>query len=155
MIPPMIEAHLRLRHEGFEHHTHTTAMTAQDLAAAEHVSGRHVAKPVILRVDGQLAMAVVAAPEKVNLAAIEEATGARAELVPEQEFAGRFEPCEAGAEPPLALFGLPIFFDEKLERERFLVMQAGTHQDAVVLDAREWMNCEKAQPVANLGLRVS
>lgn len=154
MIPTMIEAHLRLRHQGFEHHTHATAMTAQDLAAAEHVSGRRVAKPVVVAMDGQLAIAVVAATEKVSLGALEEATGLRAELVPESVFSRHFAPCEPGAQPPLAVFGLPIFVDQKLERERWLVMPAGTHEDAVVLDTYEWMNCEKVQAIANLGMRA-
>ena len=83
-----------------EHLTHTPVMTAQDLAAAEHVSGRHVAKPVVVKLDGQLAMAVVAASERVNLAALEEALGVPAELAAEQEFAERFAPCEAGADGP-------------------------------------------------------
>ncbi len=154
MIPTMVETHLRLRHQGFEHHTHVAAMTAQDLAAAEHVSGRRVAKPVIVKLGGQLAIAVVAATEKVSLAALEEATGLAAELVPESEFWKQFEPCEPGAQPPFALFGVPIFVDQKLERERWLVMPAGTHEDAVVLDTYEWMNCEKTQAVPNLGVRA-
>jgi Ala-tRNA(Pro) deacylase len=120
----------------------------------EHVSGRRVAKSVIVRLDGQLAIAVVGATEKLNLAALEEATGTAAELVPEGEFAARFEPCEAGAEPPFALFGVPIFADERLEREHTLVMPGGTHEDALLLDVHEWMSCEKVTPVANLGLRV-
>lgn len=152
MIPSVIEAHLRLRHQGFEQHTHEAAMTAQDLAAAEHVSGRRVAKPVIFRFEGRLAIAVVAANDKVNIPALEDATGAHVELVPEPEFAARFAPCEPGAEPPFGLFGLPIFVDAKLEGTGTLLMAAGTHEDAVVLDTREWMRCEKAQSVSHLGV---
>jgi len=152
MIPSMIEAHLRLKHQGFEHHVHPAVMTAQDLAATEHVSGRRVAKPVVIKMDGSLALAVIAASERLNLAALEEATGLTVELVGESEFAPSFAPCERGAEPPLALFGLPIFMDLKLEQERTLLMPAGTHEDAVLLDTREWMACERAQPVFNLGL---
>lgn len=154
MIPYMIEAHLRLRHQGFEHLIHQPAMTAQELAAAEHVSGRHVAKPVIVRMGGQLAIAVVAATDQVDLASLEEATGLGAELVGEDEFSRRFAPCEAGAEPPLAVFGFPIYVDAKLENERTLVMPAGTHEDAVVLDTHEWMRCERVQPVSHLGARA-
>jgi Ala-tRNA(Pro) deacylase len=154
MIPSMITAHLRQKHQGFEHHVHPAVMTAQELAATEHMAGRHVAKPVVVRMAGNLALAVVAAPERLNLAALEEATGQRAELVGEDEFAPRFEPCERGAEPPLALFGVPIFMDAKLENERTLLLPAGTHEDAVLLDTHEWMACEKVQPVANLGVRA-
>jgi Ala-tRNA(Pro) deacylase len=151
MMPAMIVSHLREHHPRFEHHTHDNAMTAQDLAAVEHVSGYRVAKPVVVKLDGKLAIAVVAAADHVRLGTLEEATATRAELVRETEFGARFEPCEPGAEPPLALFGVPIFVDEKLLAERRLLMPAGTHRDAIMLDTHEWLRCEHAQAVANLG----
>ncbi len=153
MIPVLIETHLREHHPDYEHHAHARAMTAQELAAAEHVSGYRVAKPVVVRLDGKLALAVGAATDRVSLGTLEEATAAAAELVPEAEFSGSFRPCEPGAEPPLALFGVPIFVDEKLLQEKKLLMPAGTHEDAIVLDMHEWIRCEGAQPVANLGIR--
>jgi Ala-tRNA(Pro) deacylase len=151
MIPRPIESHLRESHRGYEHHTHRTAMSAQELAAAEHVSGHRVAKPVVVSLDGLLAFAVVAAADRVSLAALEEATGRPTELVPESEFSPRFQPCEAGAEPPLAMFGVPIFVDESLLKEKKLVMPGGTHEDAIVLDTGEWMRCEGVTPIAGLG----
>jgi hypothetical protein len=33
-------------------------------------------------------------------------------------------------------------------------MPGGTHEDAIVLDTYEWMNCEKVQAIANLGVRA-
>jgi Ala-tRNA(Pro) deacylase len=152
MIPALIEAHLRSNHGGYQHHRHPTAMTAQELAAAEHVSGYHVAKAVVVKLDGRLALAVVSAADRVSLGVLEEATGAAAELVPEAEFATVFSPCDSGAEPALAVFGIPIFADEKFLHERKLVMPAGTHEDSVVLDTHEWMRCEHVQAVANLGV---
>jgi Ala-tRNA(Pro) deacylase len=154
MIPTMIEAHLRTHHGGFQHLVHQSAMTAQDLAAADHVTGYRVAKPVVVKLGGELALAVVSAAEKVALGVLEEATGAQAELVPEAEFAARFAPCDAGAEPALALFGLPIFADEKFLHADKVLMQAGTHEDSVLLDTHAWIRAEKVQPVANLGART-
>ncbi len=80
---------------------------------------------------------------------------AAAELVPESEFRATFQPCETGAEPPLALFDVPIFVDEKLLAEKKLLMPAGTHEDAIVLDTHEWMLCEHVQPIANLGVPMT
>jgi Ala-tRNA(Pro) deacylase len=154
MIPATVEAYLRSHHSGYAHHVHPVAMTAQERAAADHVTGRRVAKPVIVRLGGSLAIAVVRATDRLNLAALEEATGDRAELVGEQEFAGHFAPCELGAEPPLALFGLPIFVDAAMERVPTLVMPAGTHRDAVELDTNAWMRAEHAQPISSLGLPI-
>lgn len=155
MIPTMIESHLRKHHRDFEHHVHASAMTAQDLAAADHVTGYRVAKPVVVKIGGRLAIAVVSAAEKVALGVLEEATGEQAELVPELEFAPQFSPCEAGAEPALGIFGMPIFADEKFLHEDKVVMQAGTHEDSIVLDTHHWILCERIQPVANLGTRVN
>ena len=154
MIPAMIETHLRERHCVYEHHRHAVAMSAQELAAAEHVTGYRVAKAVVVKLDGKLALAVVAATDRVALGTLEEATASTAELVPEAEFAGSFRPCEPGSEPPLALFGLPIFVDEKLLHEKRLLMPAGTHEDAIALDTHEWIQCEEVQPIANLGIRL-
>lgn len=151
MIPTSIEAHLRAHHGDYEHHVHPSAMTAQELAAADHVTGYRVAKPVVVKLGGQLALAVVSAAERVALGVLEEATGTSAELVPEAEFSARFAGCEAGAEPPLSIFGLPIFVDEKFLHADRVLMQAGTHEDSVLLDTHGWMRCENVQPVANLG----
>ena len=152
MIPALIEEHLRQHHHGYEHRVHAAAMTAQDLAAVEHVKGRKVAKPVIVRIEDELAIAVIRATDRVNLAAIEEATGRPAEIAAEGAFSEFFRPCETGAEPALGMFGLPIFVDEKLVQEDTIVMPAGTHSDAVELSTSEWLVCEAAQPIFNLGV---
>jgi len=154
MIPAVVDAHLREWYGAYQHHVHAIAATAQDLAAAEHVSGYRVAKPVVLRLDGELALAVVAATDRVNVGPLEEATNARAELVPEAEFAERFRPCDPGAEPPLAMFGVPIYVDDKLIRERTIVIPAGTHEDAAVIDTSEWIWCERVRTIVNLGRRA-
>lgn len=150
MIPSAIEAHLRQHHPGYQHHQHSNAPTAQDLAAAEHVSGYRVAKPVIVRIGDKAAIAVVSAAQRVRLGALEEALGSGVELVAEDEFAPWFAPCERGAEPALAMFGLPILVDAHLARERRVVMPAGTHEDAVVLDVDRWIECEHVQMVPDL-----
>lgn len=152
MIPDLIAEHLREHYGPFIHRTHPTAETARDLAAAEHVTGRRVAKTVLLRLGDDLAFAVVAASDRVNLSVLEEATGLAAELVAEQELQTLFTPCDTGAEPALALFGLPIFVDHALAREPWILMAAGTHQDAVVLRTSEWLWSEKVQPIVNLGV---
>ena len=153
MIPPIVENHLRGRYRHYEPRGHATAFTARELAAVEHLDGHKIAKPVLLWLGDTLAMAVVAATDRVNLSPLEEATGCEAELASEVEFAGAFQPCAVGAEPPLAMFGVPIFVDDKLMHEPQIVMPAGTHEDAVVVDTAEWAWCERVQPITELGRR--
>jgi Ala-tRNA(Pro) deacylase len=151
MIPAKIEAHLRECHGGYEHHPHRCALSAQELAEVEHVTGHQVAKPVVVRIDGDPAIVVVSAAEHVRLGTLEEATGRTVELVPEWEFVDWFPACELGAEPPLAIFGMPIIADSALTQETRLVMPAGTHEDAVVVDTRRWLECERVHRVPGLG----
>jgi Ala-tRNA(Pro) deacylase len=152
MIPERIERYLEDRHVPFVHTTHVRAVAAQRFAAAEHVPGDRIAKPVVVRVDGELAFAVVSASQKVDVEELARALGARrVELVPEAEFEDRFSPCEVGAEPPLGLFGLPIYVDASLARMPKLVMRAGTHEDAIEVDTDEWMRAERAVPIERLG----
>ena len=153
MIPERIESYLKARHLGFEHRVHHRTVPAQMLAAAEHVSGGRVAKTVVVSLDGSLAIAVVPATEKVDLEALARATGsASVQIVPEASFAERFWPCEPGDEPPLGLFGMPIYVEETLSREPSLIMRGGTHEDALSIDTAAWMSSEQVQPVRGLGI---
>ena len=152
MIPERIDRYMKEHHLPYVHTTHQRAVAAQRFAAAEHVPGDRIAKPVVVDVDGQLALAVVSANQRVDVEELRRALGARAvHLVPEQQFEGRFAPCEVGAEPPLGLFGLPIYVDADLSRAPRLVMRAGTHEDALEVDTRAWMRSEGATPIEHLG----
>jgi Ala-tRNA(Pro) deacylase len=151
MIPEPVARYLSEHHLPYEHSVHRRAVAAQRLAAAEHVAGSAVAKPVVVSLDGTLAIAVVAAPDKVNVEVLRRATGAKsAVLAPEGDFAGRFEPCEAGAEPPLGLFGLPIYVDAALAQRPWLVMRGGTHEDALRVETGAWLESERATRVEGL-----
>ena len=67
--------------------SHPLAYTAQGTAALTHISGKELAKTVIVRIDGELAMAVVPASRHVDLPLLKRALGAHVvELASEQEF---------------------------------------------------------------------
>src|SRR5512133_2363770 len=106
MIPAAISTYLRQHDLHYEHLIHARAITAQRLAAAEHVPGSRVAKVVVIGIDGTLALAIVSARDLVDVEALRTALGAHdVHLIPEARFTDRFAPCEAGAEPPLSIFG--------------------------------------------------
>lgn len=152
MIPETIHRYLREHALPYEHLPHRRAVGAQRLAATEHVSGRRIAKPVVVRLDGKLALAVVNAAERLDLDRLQAvADASRAELVPEDAFADQFAPCEAGAEPVLSMFGLPIWVDAELAAEPWIVMRGGTHEDAIKIDTRRWLEAEDVRVVDGLG----
>jgi len=113
--------------------SHSVAYTAQGIAAMVHVSGKKLAKTVIVKIDGVLAMAVVPASLHVDLDLLREQTGALAvELATEQEFNSAFPDCETGAMPPFGnLYDMPVYADETLAQFEEITFNAGTHRELV------------------------
>src|SRR5437773_4634389 len=82
----------------YEVRTHIPAFTAQEIAAAQHVPGREMAKVVILRSGGEFLMAVLPAPYLVDVQALAKAPGKQdLQLASESQLAGRFPRCARGA----------------------------------------------------------
>jgi Ala-tRNA(Pro) deacylase len=113
---------------------HPLAFTAQGVAHASHVSGWQMAKVVVVRPSsGPALMAVLPASCRLDLKHFEEISGSRGlTLVSEAEMRDVFPDCETGAMPPFGnLYGLPVWVDAHLARERELVFQCGNHREAV------------------------
>lgn len=113
--------------------SHSVAYTAAGIAALTHIPGRELAKTVIVKIDGALAMAVVAASQHVDLASLKAATGASTvELATEEEFRTQFPDCELGAMPPFGnLYAMSVFADESLLRDKEIAFNAGSHRELV------------------------
>ena len=112
---------------------HLPAYTAQVIAALAHIPGQELAKTVIVKLDGKLAMAVLPANFHVDLMSLRrEAKTRSAALASEEDFMDRFPECETGAMPPFGnLFGLPIFADKSLEKDAEIVFNAGNHRELI------------------------
>jgi Ala-tRNA(Pro) deacylase len=111
---------------------HKVAFTAQEEAAATHVPGRDWAKVVVCIADGKAIQAVLPATMNVNFRWLRELTGtAEVRLATEREMEQLFPDCEAGAIPPIALYGYPVYVDLALAFEPEIVFNAGTHNEAI------------------------
>lgn len=137
-----LETFLKNKGIGFEKDRHAATFTAQALAQEEHVSGYMVAKPVVVKGERGFAMCVLAAPSRVDLPRVAEVLDEpRVRLAFEEEMAGLFPDCELGAEPPVGpLFGLKTIMDKRLEQDEFLIMQAGTHTEAIRISREDWQH---------------
>jgi Ala-tRNA(Pro) deacylase len=114
---------------------HVPVYSAQGLAAAEHESGKYVAKPVIVKADERFLMCVLPANARIDLEKVRSQLDANSvALADERDFEGLFPDCELGAEPPFGnLFDLPTVMDRTLERDDHILFQAGTHAKAARL----------------------
>jgi Ala-tRNA(Pro) deacylase len=113
--------------------THSPAYTAQEVAASAHVSGKDVAKTVIVNIDAKAAMAVLPANRKIVLQDLRDVTGAeRVRFATEEEFQSRFPDCETGAMPPFGnLYGMDVYVAPELTEEEEIVFNAGSHTEVI------------------------
>lgn len=112
---------------------HSPAYTAQGIAGLAHIPGQELAKTVIVRLDGKLVMAVLPAKYHVDLMLLRRAAKAKtAALASEEDFQATFPECETGAMPPFGnLFGLTVFADHSLEKDKEIAFNAGTHRELI------------------------
>jgi len=113
--------------------SHSLAYTAQGVAALAHVSGKKLAKTVIVKIDGVLAMAVIPASLHVDLDHLRIFTGAQEVLLAtEREFKDAFPDCETGAMPPFGnLYDMAVYADASLGRNEEITFSAGSHRELV------------------------
>jgi len=112
---------------------HSTAYTAQEVAASAHIPGGHFAKTVIVSIDGKLAMVVLPANRKVILQDLGDITGSEhVTFASENEFKERFPDCEPGAMPPFGnLYGMDVFVVPELTQDEEIAFSAGTHAEVI------------------------
>lgn len=129
--------------------SHAPAYTAQEIAAAQHVPGKEFAKVVIAKAGERYVMAVLEAPQRLDLRKLAKALRVdEVSLATEDEFRGLFPACELGAMPPFGnLFGLEVFVDRDLERDEEIVFQAGTHRDTVRMQYADFIRLSRPTAV--------
>ncbi len=136
--------------------THSTAYTAQEIAALTHIKGRDLAKTVIVKLDGVQAMAVLPASFHVDLERLRISVGAKeASLASEGEFRIRFPGCETGAMPPFGnLFQMPVYVDEILTHDQEISFNSGTHNELIRLALADFMRPVKPAVLRFMAERV-
>jgi Ala-tRNA(Pro) deacylase len=119
---------------------HSLAYTAQEIAASAHIPGRELAKTVIVKVDGKMAMAVLPSSYRVDLEALKRATGAKTvELATEGEFKDLFPECHAGAMPPFGnLYGMDVYVAESLREDEEIAFNACSHTELIRMSYKDY-----------------
>ena len=124
---------------------HSTAYTAQEIAASAHVKGRNLAKSVVVKLDGNMALAVLPAKYQIDFDKLRGAARAKqVELAAEGEFVERFPGCETGAMPPFGnLYDLPVYVDETLTRDEEIAFNACSHTELIQIAYRDFQRLVK------------
>ena len=129
---------------------HSQAYTAQEVAASAHVSGKAMAKTVIVELDGQMAMAALPANRKIILQDLRDVTGSdKVKFASEEDFKGRFPDCEIGAMPPFGnLYGMELYAAESLSENEEIAFNAGSHTEIIKLSYKDFERLAKPRTVS-------
>jgi Ala-tRNA(Pro) deacylase len=133
-IPAHISRFLESQHVPYQSFTHSRAYTAQGIAQAQHLSGKKLAKVVMVIGDNKkMIMAVVPANHRVDLERLAKVLNTGSiRLATEEEFKDVFPECELGAMPPLGnIYHLDVWVDEKLRSYATICFNAGTHAETI------------------------
>jgi Ala-tRNA(Pro) deacylase len=125
--------------------SHSPAYTAQEIAASAHVSGKELAKTVMVSIKGSMAMVVLPASRQLDFELLRELCGTRdVELAGEEEFSGLFPECEIGAMPPFGnLYGMAVYVDDELAEDEDIVFNAGAHTELLRLSYADYRELVK------------
>jgi Ala-tRNA(Pro) deacylase len=131
---------LREKGVAYQELHHPQAFTAQEVAQREHVTGHHVAKVVVAMADGRPVELILPATRRVRLDRVRELLGAAdVRLATEAELERHFADCEVGALPALRHGrDVDVLMDAAMRVAGDVVIQAGTHCDAVRLNFDDW-----------------
>ena len=119
---------------------HSSAYTAQEIAAKAHVSGKEVAKTVIVKVDGKMAMTVLPASYRVDFKLLKELFGTQqVTLATEAEFKYFFPDCEVGAMPPFGnLYDMEVYVAETLAEDYQIAFNNGSHTEMLKMSYEDF-----------------
>ncbi len=129
---------------------HSSAYTAQEVAASAHISGKDMAKTVMVKLDSRMAMAVLPASYIVDLDLLKRETGAKqVELASEQEFRSLFPECETGAMPPFGnLYDMDTLVDRRLAADEEIAFNAGSHTELIKLSYSDYEKLAEPRPLS-------
>jgi Ala-tRNA(Pro) deacylase len=115
--------------------THPAAYTAQELAAAQHVSGRQVAKCVLVKTERGPALAVLPASALIHCSRLRRLLRARTlTLAKEPDIHAAFPDLDVGSMSPFGhLYGIPVVLDRALAAADTIVFNAGSHTHTITM----------------------
>lgn len=129
---------------------HPTVYTAQEIAAAQHVPGRQLAKSVLVKTDRGPVLAVLPAIHRIDLKKLKAVTGAKTlTIAKESDVKAAFPDVEVGAMSPFGnLYNVPVVAEGALQEEESLVFNAGSHTETVKMRAKDFLALVKPKVAA-------
>ena len=132
-VAPTLQKHLD-QYVTYDVVQHEPTMSSTRTAQACHISGKRLAKAVVLRRDGGFMLAVLPASRHLRIADLSAQLGEQVDLATEGEIDSLFADCAHGAVPPVGeCYGLDWIVDDSIDDRGDVYLEAGDHATLIRL----------------------
>ena len=153
-LSPSVENHLKSHQVHFDVIAHRHSSTSLETARTAQVTPSQLAKAVVVRDSDQYRMCVLPASNSLVMNWLDRDYHCHYQLVTEEELAGLFPDCEAGAVPPLGqVYGMPMVWDNSLRHVSDVYFEAGDHRHLVHVTQSDFMDLMRAADYATISCR--
>lgn len=144
-VSATLEAFLRGAHVKYTIAKHPVVYTAQEIAAAQHVPGRQLAKSVLVKTARGPVLAVLCATHRIDLKKLKTALNAGTlSIAGESDIKRHFPDVEVGAMSPFGqLYQVPVVVDRLLGASDQIVFNAGSHTETITLRYQDFAQLAK------------
>jgi len=141
MLSSDLKKYLDEQQVTFEELSHPPTFTASETAQSAHIPGKNMAKVVVVKIDGELAMTVLPAHTPLDLEILKKIAGAQdAKIAHEYEFNKAFPDCEVGAMPPFGeRYHMNIYLADSLARRHWVAFPCGKHSDVIKMSNKDFL----------------
>lgn len=138
-----ISQFLNQQHVEFDSLVHPPAFSAQRRASLLQISGRLVAKSVLLCSRDGYSLAILPATHRIDFDQLSEQIGSQFRLARDIEIAELFQDCEWGVVPPFGkLYSIPVLLDDSISSEDQLVFEGQDHLHAIRMRCEDFERLE-------------
>lgn len=132
-LPAKVADFLKRKGASFEAVSHAETFSSAEEAQTLGIEAGAVAKVIVVRHAGGLALFALPASSRTDMKAVREALGDKnARFATEEEMARDLSGYALGSAPPFAeLVGAPLYLDQHLADHETVVFAAGTHTDSI------------------------
>jgi Ala-tRNA(Pro) deacylase len=128
----------------FEEMVHPPAYTSQKLAKFLRISGHQVVKSILLKGPQGFFLAVLPAPQRIDLARLVHHFGGPVRLATVEELYDQFRDCEWGALIPFGrLYDLTTILEASISPDALIVFEAQRHALAIRMMCQDYIQLER------------
>ena len=138
-IATTVEQHLARQGIHFDVLDHATTYTASRTAQVSHITGKAVAKAVLLKDEQGYLLAVLPASRQIEFGRLEALLTRKLFLASEEEAAAHFADCEPGALPATGeAYGIPVVVDDNLSLQSEIYFEGGDHHSLLHISGKQF-----------------